>query len=188
MDELTFVLRVFLGTLFISTSVAKFRKPQEHMLTVKEYRILSSFLLYPFARAEMIVEFLTGILLFLGMFQKTVALLAVFLLAIYSLAIVVNLLRGRKEISCGCGGAAGDHPISWFLVLRNFLLIGMGICLYLNPTPWGSIEAIWNGEANQLFNLLVLQDILIAWLFLLMFAMTVDLRNLYKRFKRFLQS
>jgi Methylamine utilisation protein MauE len=32
----------------------------------------------------------------------------------------INLLRGRNDIDCGCGGAA--HPLSWGLVVRNVVL------------------------------------------------------------------
>lgn len=46
------------------------------------------------------------------------------LLAAYTLAIALNLLRGRRYVSCGCGlsGDGGEH-LSWGLVWRNILLV-----------------------------------------------------------------
>ena len=45
------------------------------------------------------------------------------LLLVVSAAVAVNLLRGRTEISCGCGGGSGDQQISWGLILRNSLFV-----------------------------------------------------------------
>jgi len=38
------------------------------------------------------------------------------LLALYTLAVVVNLARGRREIDCGCFGPAARQPLSAALV------------------------------------------------------------------------
>lgn len=56
---------------------------------------------------------------------------ALALLAVYSGAMLVNLLRGRRFIDCGCGGAS--RPISGALVCRNAVL--MGVCLLAAPAP-----------------------------------------------------
>ncbi|MGO4119283.1 MauE/DoxX family redox-associated membrane protein, partial [Rhizobium ruizarguesonis] len=45
------------------------------------------------------------------------------LLVVYSVAITINLVRGRNEISCGCGGVLGTHNLSWKLVIRNIFLL-----------------------------------------------------------------
>ena len=42
------------------------------------------------------------------------------LMVIYALAIGINLVRGRRNIDCGCGGPA--HSLSWALVVRNAVL------------------------------------------------------------------
>lgn len=47
---------------------------------------------------------------------------AVGLLALFSLAIAVNLWRGRSDIDCGCGGASGRQTLSWWLIARNAVL------------------------------------------------------------------
>jgi len=45
-------------------------------------------------------------------------------LAGYTLAIVVNLRRGRRHVTCGCGLSGNDGEyLSWGLVLRNAFLI-----------------------------------------------------------------
>lgn len=44
------------------------------------------------------------------------------LLTVVTAAVMVNLLRGRREIDCGCGGTDSHQPLSWGLVVRNCLL------------------------------------------------------------------
>ena len=46
---------------------------------------------------------------------------ALLLLVLYTLAMVINLARGRTDLDCGCGGAA--TPLSGWLVARNGVLI-----------------------------------------------------------------
>ena len=61
------------------------------------------------------------------------------LLAIYGLAIGINLGRGRTHIDCGCLGSAGEG-ISYFHVSRNLVLvIALGLCLL----PVAVRELVW---------------------------------------------
>jgi hypothetical protein len=53
------------------------------------------------------------------------ALLGLGLMALFTGAVGINMLRGRTDIDCGCGGASGQS-LSWGLVLRNVVL---GLCL-----------------------------------------------------------
>ena len=56
--------------------------------------------------------------------------LTALLLAVYALAMALNLLRGRVYIGCGCslgGSPASDTPLSWWLVMRNLLLSGLAL-------------------------------------------------------------
>jgi hypothetical protein len=41
------------------------------------------------------------------------------LLAVYGMAIAINLARGRRDLDCGCTGPAVRRPISGWLVARN---------------------------------------------------------------------
>ena len=49
--------------------------------------------------------------------RPAAAMLAFALLAIYGVAIAINLVRGNRRIDCGCGGAG--QGLSWFLVGRK---------------------------------------------------------------------
>jgi hypothetical protein len=50
------------------------------------------------------------------------------LLIVYAAALATNLLRGRRQIDCGCGlsgAAGGEQPLSWWLVARNVVLASL---------------------------------------------------------------
>ena len=51
---------------------------------------------------------------------------AALLFAVYGVAIAINLARGRREIDCGCGGAA-HVPLSGWLVARNAVLVAAAL-------------------------------------------------------------
>ncbi len=57
------------------------------------------------------------------------------LLAVYTAAIAVNLVRGRREIDCGCFGPAARQPLSTALVARNAALIALALASVLPVAP-----------------------------------------------------
>ncbi|MFC4768170.1 MauE/DoxX family redox-associated membrane protein [Effusibacillus consociatus] len=145
MDEITLFIRIVLSTLFLTTSWSKFLRIDEHIIIVEEYRILPTPFVRAYAWFEVLMEMAIGILLLFGFLQKEATIAAVLLLIMYNVAISVNLLRGRNEISCGCGGLVGDHRLSWSIVLRNFGLMILCWWIYQFNSVWGSLQAILSG-------------------------------------------
>jgi len=97
---------------------------------VSAYRILPAGWSGAFAWLFVLSEALAGALLLAPARQATGAQLALLVLAAATLALAFNLLRGHRDIDCGCGGPAASGPgrgtqrggLSWWLVLRNALL------------------------------------------------------------------
>ena len=56
------------------------------------------------------------------------------LLAIFTLAMAMQLLRGKRP-TCACFGALAQSPISWKSVGRNILLMTLAISLIVQPMP-----------------------------------------------------
>lgn len=52
------------------------------------------------------------------------------MLLLYSLAMAVNLLRGRRDFNCGCH-PGHDQPVSWLLVMRNIAFCALSLSLLL---------------------------------------------------------
>jgi uncharacterized membrane protein YphA (DoxX/SURF4 family) len=67
--------------------------------------------------------------------RQVAAIVAVLLLAIYAVAIAINLRRGRYLIDCGCGGSG--QGLSWFLVGRNAILAVIALMAVAPPAVRG---------------------------------------------------
>ncbi|MEJ8547681.1 MauE/DoxX family redox-associated membrane protein [Brevibacillus borstelensis] len=164
MEELTLYLRFLLGTVFFTAGAAKLTKMDSHAAVVKGYRILPSRLIVPFVWFETVAECLVGALLFSGHYLSVSALFAACLLILYSIGIAVNVLRGRTEIDCGCGGIIGNHRLSMGLVIRNLVFIAACAWLFVSaslphPNPWTSplqsLQILLISSVSLLFALLL---------------------------------
>lgn len=94
---------------------------------VDNYRLLPAALVGPVARLLPLAEIAAAVLLLAPLSRMIGAAAAVCLLLLFSVAIAANLIRGRNDLDCGCGGASGIRTLSWWLVVRNALLAAMAI-------------------------------------------------------------
>ena len=65
---------------------------------------------------------------------------AVALLVAYALGMGLNLLRGRRDLDCGCGTARVRRAISAWMVWRNLLLAA---ALGIAALPWSARRFNW---------------------------------------------
>ncbi|MGE1164488.1 MauE/DoxX family redox-associated membrane protein [Peribacillus simplex] len=123
---------MFYGYMFITTGFSKIKNISKHYTTVYAYNILPKSYIPYFVWFDTILEFALGISLITGTFLIYSIPLSICLLAIYTAAILKNLLNGVTQIDCGCGGAVGEHKLSYTLVIRNFCLIIILIVFYMS--------------------------------------------------------
>ncbi len=57
------------------------------------------------------------------------------LLIAYAFGIAINLVRGRRDLDCGCGAIGTGRSIAGWMVWRNLLLV---LALALAALPWAS--------------------------------------------------
>lgn len=114
------VAAVFLAFVMARGALHKLKDPAFEG-TLADYRLLPAALLPAAGPALIAAELAAAFALILPAARPWGAALAMALLALYAAAIAVNLLRGRREIDCGCGGPG--ELISWALVGRNLALI-----------------------------------------------------------------
>jgi len=84
----------------------------------------------------------------------------------YGVAIAINLARGRREIECGCGGAAAHVPLSGWLVARNVALVAAALACLGGATDrsLGAVDAITVAGGIALLALLwIALHGLLAW-------------------------
>ncbi|MBW1832706.1 MAG: methylamine utilization protein MauE [Myxococcales bacterium] len=100
---------------------------------VGAYKLLPSWLVAPAARLLPLLETSIAVGLLYPPSRDAAAFAAIPLLALYTLAISVNIARGRRDIDCGCFAASARVPLSSWLVVRNIILI-VAACALLLPT------------------------------------------------------
>jgi hypothetical protein len=105
----------------------------EFEATLGEYRILPQSWTAVAAVCFVVLEAIAIVAIIAPASRQQGAILAAGLFSLYSLAMAINLLRGRDRIDCGCGGA-GQH-LSWFLVARNLLLVAGCVCIVTCDMP-----------------------------------------------------
>ena len=141
------VIRAALALLFAVSALQKLRAPAAFTHAVREYRLLPARLALPFAAVLIVLELVLAIGAFMG--SATAVLGIVALLLLYSVAIAINLWRGRVEIDCGCGGASQGRPLSLWLLGRNGGLAALGALALLPVVPrtLGLLDAFAIGAA-----------------------------------------
>lgn len=108
--------------LFAGAALHKLRDRAHFRQVLHAYRLLPEGAVGVGAAAVPVLELLVAIALLTAITRPAAALAGVVLLVGYGAAIATNLLRGRHDLACGCGGAQDARPIAPWMVVRNLLL------------------------------------------------------------------
>jgi hypothetical protein len=127
-----------LSVIFLLGAFDKLREPTAFAAAVEDYRVLPRALEGPFARVLPWVEAATGVALLPVATRAAGAGVGLAVLALVSAAIVINLLRGRAGIDCGCGGET--VPLGWGLVARN---VALGLLAFAACAPTAARSTVW---------------------------------------------
>ena len=154
---ITLVISVSLALLFFMAARHKMSSPRHFQAQLAAYELLPVPVL-PLASkllpaAEMAIVFL----ILIPYTRAFAAFLAVLLLSAYALAMAINLLRGRSNIDCGCGGQ--PQALSYWLLLRNAVLVAGASMLMV---PASDRTMVWGDTL-----LLVLMTAVLAMIYLL---------------------
>ena len=128
-----YTAQLTLFAIFSGAALHKLVDPRRFAGVFRDYRVVPSALAFPLAMAAIALETAVAASLLLPATRRLGALGVGVLLLSYSLAIVVNLLRGRRDIDCGCSWNAKGQPISGALVVRNALLMIPAALLFSAP-------------------------------------------------------
>lgn len=85
------------------------------------------------SRAVPLLEAAVAVGLLFDGSRMAAAFVGIVLLLAYAGAIAVNLLRGRRDLACGCGGPDDRRPIAGWMLWRN---IGIAVLLAAVMLPW----------------------------------------------------
>jgi uncharacterized membrane protein YphA (DoxX/SURF4 family) len=137
LDEAALVFRFALGTILLLSGIAKLANRAAFADAVDAYRIASPRVSQIAAEIIPPAETTAGVLLLVGLGVEITAAAVAVLLAAFTAAVVVNLVRGRR-ISCGCFGTLSQREISWISAARNvFLIAAAGVLAWRAPSILG---------------------------------------------------
>lgn len=124
------VISTSLALLFFMAARHKMSAPRHFEGQLAAYDVLPDVMVKPVAGVLPWIEMALVFLILVPVTRTFAASLSALLLAAYALAMAINLLRGRKDIDCGCGGQ--PQLLSRWLLLRNAVLV-ICSCLLLIP-------------------------------------------------------
>lgn len=125
---LALVFRLYLGGLFVYAAMYKINFTAEFASTIASYQIVPYFAVNSMAVFLPWMELLCGLMLIVGLRARAATLIIGGLLVLFTVAIVVTLLRDLP-ISCGCFHTV-DDPISWWTVARDLTWVAMAAHVY----------------------------------------------------------
>lgn len=128
-------ISVALALLFGASSAIKFADVGEFRATVENYRIVPESLAAVVAAIVPVAEVAGGLGILMPSSHRAAATLLLMLLAVFTAAIVTNLMRGRLNVDCGCFGRALPQPLSWWLPARNAILMTLAAFAMLPSNP-----------------------------------------------------
>lgn len=126
---------IAIALMLLVAGIGKLRRRNDWEGALSAYRLLPDMLVGPVAVALPVIELVVAAGLVAGLVPAMLAGTALMLL--FAAAMAINLLRGRRDLDCGCDPSAKPKPIGWMLVLRNLALAALlaaGL-LTLPPLP-----------------------------------------------------
>lgn len=140
--ELSLVgVRVFLGLVFLTSSLPKLAAPADFRRALRNYQLLPLRLVRPVATWLPRAELALALALLVGIETSLMATLAAAALLVFSGAVAINLARGRK-IECGCFSGSSPREITWRLVLQDVVLAGPAIGVATKAPPmWAGSDS-----------------------------------------------
>ena len=141
--------------LFASAALHKLLAFRHFAEVFRAYQVLPAELA-PLSALVPILELIVGGTLLASPSRTGAAAAGVALLALYAFAIGINLARGRRDLTCGCGGPNDRQPIARWMVWRNLVLAALlGVLLLPWATrPMSAADALTIGAGTAVAALL----------------------------------
>lgn len=140
-------IRTFIALVLLVAGISKLSGRREFIEAVRNYRLLPENLAIFVGRWIPVLEAMIGISLLLGILVSLTTFAAAALFVLFGIAVAVNLLRGRRNISCGCFGPQQNHHLTWILVARNMIFAILAVLVGLDMLGSGDNVQLTAEEA-----------------------------------------
>lgn len=121
-DFVLVALRILLGALFIYASYDKILNPHHFAISIRAYKIIPIEFSNLFALMLAWSEMIAGVFIIAGIFTKQAASAIFIMLAMFTAAIIISILRGLA-IDCGCFKSDGGHTVDFSLLIRDIFFL-----------------------------------------------------------------
>lgn len=129
---LVLMVRVFIGLLFIVSSMEKIVDPTAFAGSIADYKLLPIWSTTFLATVLPWLELICGFSVLFGVLVRGGSLVLSTMLIVFTLAVIIALFRGL-DISCGCFTQdPSAAKIGWLKVLQNSTLIISTLFLYFS--------------------------------------------------------
>ncbi len=134
-ESVGLLIRLVLGTVFLFMGSSKMVDLGEFADAIRLYKLIPGVTAGAAARVFASTEVALGIALLTGLALPWASRVGIVLLAIFTVAIAINLIRGRR-IPCGCKHQATE-PIQVKHIVRNGLAVAaLAYLANLPAHPW----------------------------------------------------
>ncbi len=161
--EIEMAVRTLVALVFLSAAVGKLRHLAVFGAVLANYRLLPEAFVAPVAHVLPPLEAVVGLALLLGLGAPWSEAAAAGLLSLFAAAMAVNIMRGRRDIDCGCFQSVLKQTLSWTLVGRNLvmvLLLGLAVMSRGGPRElWPTVDGLLVGGVS----FVILQSLNILW-------------------------
>jgi uncharacterized membrane protein YphA (DoxX/SURF4 family) len=138
-----FVLRLFLGGLFIVSSLHKIQHPDQFAVAVRAYQIIPVSLSNLFALLVAWSEAVAGFMLIFGIMTRKAAAAVFLLLVMFVVAIITTLVRGLA-IDCGCFSSKGGHATDLSLIVQDLFLMAAAVLVMRFDSGFLSVSKVFS--------------------------------------------
>lgn len=121
------------AALLASAAAHKLRRSAEFFAALTAYDLVPAFMARAVATALPLAEAAIAAALIVPAVHREASLAAAILLLGYAFAIAANLLRGRRDLDCGCAGPGHRRAIGAWMVWRN---LALAAAFALAATRW----------------------------------------------------
>jgi uncharacterized membrane protein YphA (DoxX/SURF4 family) len=178
-------IRLLLGVVLLSAGSSKLFRPARTRQDIQEYQLIPAPFERTLALSQILAlclpveELVVSIGLISGYYFTLAIIMGLSLFLLFTIAIIINLRRGRRDLSCHCAGALGDHHISWELVIRNsFFFASLLLLLTSSPDPLTIDHFVYHPSAlsTALLNT-ILPVLVLVGAFLLVYKLMSSIRS-----------